>query len=243
MAPSDPTVRHRTRPRALDLRDRPRAPEPSQADLEMMQDLTEWVLQEALPDEMAERVRDLAARRSPELMPYVYDTLWKLRSAGMMWENIARRFQVHVQTIYKWRRGAVEWLKKRHTKLDPALHFSVKMQSFTTRLERLTATMMNVQTVNQDGTTSLEGVAMVAKLNQEITRVSEEERRWMETYGYFGVFTFGKVLGQDADSAEERARENAQIVNYAFGGQDEEPDLDGDDPGGADVLEDWPGDD
>ena len=96
---------------------RTRASLESQAPLS---DLAEIAMRGDLPEPTAVRVRSIAARNSPELMPPIFDALVRLRMAGVPHEEIARRFGVHPRTEYRWWERARPWLRERFVDLDPA---------------------------------------------------------------------------------------------------------------------------
>ncbi len=189
----------------------------SRADEGMLKDLAELVITEELPEAAMARVRTLAARRSPESMPYVYETMFKLRMAGVLWVDVARRLGVHEQTIYKWNKGMVEWLRKQHTTLDPGDHYSKVMHSIQVRRERFMAIMLNIRVMDADGNPIHSGIMATTKINGELIKLDEMERRWMQHYGYFDVFTFGRLSGAVTDSPEDRASAVSDALDRAFG--------------------------
>ena len=161
---------------------------------DVVHDLAERVFLGPLPEGEADRVRSLAARNSKEMMPFIYDALFKLRAAGMLFEEIAARFQVTPRTVYRWWAKAKPWVVEQQTKLDPAYVYAKRMRELDDRRSRLTAMM-------QDTTDKI----VAAKLSAELNRIDEIERRWMEANGYFGAFGISETLRGGEDSAEARA--------------------------------------
>ena len=161
---------------------------------EVVHDLVERVFLGPLPEGEADRVRSLAARNSKEMMPFIYDALFKLRATGVMFEEIAARFQVTPRTVYRWWAKAKTWVVEQQTRLDPAYVYAKRMRELDDRRTRLTAMM-------QDTTDEI----VATKLSTELNRIDETERRWMEANGYFGAFGVAETLRGGEDSAETRA--------------------------------------
>lgn len=221
-------ARHRSRPRAESHPAEDRSREV--VDLDLVRDevafelSTEDIVRGPLPEHEADRARTLMARGSPEVAPYIYDAMFKMRAAGLLFSQIADRFRVSEPTIYRWWAKAKTWMRDRHTSLDPGDHYARVMQNIEMRRQRLLAMLMNTTDIDE-----------TAKINGEMTKLNEEERRWMESYGYFDVFTFGRVIGKDEDSAEARAErvtdpllglfdQHAENIRQAWGADDEPDD-------------------
>ena len=149
---------------------------------------------EELPDDMSLRIRVLATKKSPELMPLIYDTRYKLRLSGMPWADIAYRAQVTERTVFRWWKKAGEYVKDRHTSLDPAMHFAKHMEDYRVRRERLSALLLSTGDPN-----------IMATLSGALDRVDSSEKDLLNRYGYFDLFSYGKMDAAGVDSAEARA--------------------------------------
>ncbi len=226
-------VRHRTRaPVVMSEDDVTRA--------ELNAPIVDDVPGSELPDDLSHRIRVLAANRSAELMPHIYDTLYRMRLSGMTWGDIAHRAQVTERTVYRWWRKAEEFVKNRHTSLDPAMHFSKHMEDYKVRRERLVALLLSTRDPN-----------VMATLSGALDRVDASEKDLLNRYGYFDLFSYGKMDGSDVDSAEARADMVRKGLFDAFddGGDAEtlqpvatEGNEDEDAVVVADEMDDWPDD-
>ncbi len=202
------------------------------SDQALLADLAERALRGDLPEEVRGRVRALAARKSPETMPLIFDALVKLRMAGVPHEEIARMFDVHVRTVYRWWEKAKPWLKEQYTRLDPAATYAEEMRLFDLRRGHLVAMLMRTD----DALTT-------ARLNAALDRLSEVRRRWMDAHNYFDAISLSDVAVSKEDSAEAKAAKVRKILVDAF----EDVDLwDVDEQSESEVAErrpdEWPAD-
>lgn len=117
-------------------------------------------------DDVAARVRSVAARNSPEQTPLVYDALVRLRMAGVLHEEIARRFGVHPCTEYRWWERARPWLRETFVALDPAEVYAERMAGFDLRRARLFDLFMETEDVKE-----------VVRLSHALDPLSETRRR------------------------------------------------------------------
>ncbi len=178
---------------------RTRASLESQAPLS---DLAEIAMRGDLPEPTAVRVRSIAARNSPELMPPIFDALVRLRMAGVPHEEIARRFGIHVRTVYRWWERAKPWLRERLVDLDPAEAYAERMAEFDARRARLFTLFMGTDDPKE-----------AARLSHALDRISETSRRWMDSHGYFDLVKFGEMAGQESDRTVREARELREALD------------------------------
>ena len=173
--------------------------------------LSEDVLSDKLPDDLGDRFRVMQSKGSPEMMPWVYDTMYKLRCAGMPFAEIAREFRKSERTIYNWWAKAQEYVKHQHTNLDPAGHFARRMEEFSIRRKRLLTLLLNTKDTTE-----------TARLSMALERVDVSERNWLREHGYFTLFPFGKLAGGDENSAESQAERMRKALTDAFSGVEED---------------------
>ena len=174
-------------------------------------DLSETVLVGRLPKMLSQKIRTLALRSSPELMPVIYDSMFKLRMAGVLIDDIADMFQVSPRTIKTWWKKAKEYVSDKYTNLDPAYLYSERMNQYDVMRERISAMLL-----------ATENVDVTAKLSNELMKINETERRWLDSHGYFNLFNVGRFSGEGSDSAEAKADRVRKILVDAFDDIDDE---------------------
>ena len=199
----------------------------------LLADLAERALRGDLPEEVRGRVRALASRNSEQTMPLIFDALVKLRMAGVAHEEIARRFDVHVRTIYRWWGKAKPWLKEQYTRLDPAATYAEEMRLFDLQRERLVDLLMRT-----------DDALATARLSAALDRLSEVRRRWMDAHRYFDAISLSDIAVSEEDSAEAKAAKVRKILVDAF---DDVGPWDLDEQSEPEVAErrpdEWPADD
>lgn len=158
-------------------------------------DLAERAMRGDLPEGVASAARSAAARNSPELMPLIFDALFRLRTAGVPHDEIARKFGVHPRTEYRWWERARPWLREKFVDLDPAEVYAGRMAEFDLRQARLFELFMEAE----DGREAV-------RLSRALDRLFEIRLRWMVASGYFDLIRPGDVFGQDADPSVRGAR-------------------------------------
>jgi hypothetical protein len=181
----------------------------------LLRDVRVRVVYEELPKDESDRIRVLVSRRDPEVMEWLYDTLWKLRLSGLKHFDIAARFDVHVQTVKKWWKEAQGWATRQHTSFDPGAHFAERLHKYKLAEERLTNLML---TTTDPKTTAMLATSMV--------RLDTNRRVWLERHKYFDLFPFGKIQG-GAQRGRQEVEEFVRDLDMAFAGEDPAQDEDG----------------
>jgi hypothetical protein len=191
--------------------------------------LAELVMRGELPEPVAARVQSIADSKNPELMSPIFYALVRLRIAGVPHEEIARRFRVSVRSVDCWWQRAKPWLQERIVNLDPAETYSIQMEEFSQRRERLVAMMMGT-----------EDVAETLRLSGALDRLSSTRLRWMDAHGYFDTVRFAELASQETDRSTREATELRKLFDVFRDDFDDERDdfleqlepYPDDDPGG-----------